>query len=66
MRIQVNGDSCELPAPLSLQRLIQDLALPHERVAIELNQLVIRREEWPVTELNDGDRIEIVHFVGGG
>ena len=37
-----------------------------ERVAIELNHRVVRRSEWASTTLEDGDRIEIVHFVGGG
>jgi sulfur carrier protein len=37
-----------------------------DRVAIELNREIVSREQWPQTRLHDGDRLEIVHFVGGG
>ena len=66
MRILVNGESREFSPPLSLRQLLNDLELSHGRVAIELNQNVVRRAAWDVTTLNDGDRVEIVHFVGGG
>ena len=46
--------------------LVRELSLTPARVAIELNRDVIRRADWNTTILNDGDRIEIVHFVGGG
>jgi thiamine biosynthesis protein ThiS len=46
--------------------MVRLLELPRERIAIELNQAVIRRAEWPATKLREGDKIEIVHFVGGG
>jgi len=46
--------------------LITALDLPVARIAIELNREVVRRSDWGSTMLNDGDRIEIVHFVGGG
>jgi thiamine biosynthesis protein ThiS len=50
----------------SLAELVNDLSLPPERIAIELNQQVVRRREWAATIIADGDRVEIVHFVGGG
>ena len=50
----------------SLAQLIETLGLAPERIAIELNQSVVRRSEWSTTELREGDRIEVVHFVGGG
>lgn len=46
--------------------LVVELALPKERIAVELNGEVVRRSLWEATTLSDGDRIEIVHFVGGG
>ena len=66
MRIQVNGESRDIPARLSLQELTIHLKLPTDRVAIELNHGVVRRAEWPATTLQEGDRVEVVHFVGGG
>ena len=50
----------------TLATLIERLSLAPERVAVELNRDVVRRADWPATRLSDGDRVEIVHFVGGG
>ncbi len=50
----------------SLSDVVQVLDLAAERIAIELNQMVVRRVNWPETLLHENDRIEIVHFVGGG
>jgi sulfur carrier protein len=66
LRIQVNGESQEVPDGSSLEDLIENLSLPRARIAIELNRNVARRAEWATTILAEGDRIEIVHFVGGG
>jgi sulfur carrier protein len=66
LRIQVNGESREVPVELSLQELLIQLAVPGDRVAIELNQKVVRRAGWTEVKLREDDRIEIVHFVGGG
>lgn len=66
MRIKVNGESQEVPDGSSLEDLVRKLSLPPARIAIELNKNVARRAEWATTILAEGDRIEIVHFVGGG
>jgi thiamine biosynthesis protein ThiS len=66
VQVQVNGESREVDDHSTLTSLIADLALPAQRIAVELNRTVVHRSEWPTTELNEGDRIEVVHFVGGG
>ena len=66
MRVYVNGESRELSGTLSLADLITQLDLPVARIAVELNREVVRRSEWSGTMLKDEDRIEVVHFVGGG
>lgn len=66
MKVFVNGDEKEFGAGISLSELIDQLDLPAPRIAIELNREVVRRSEWGSTMLKDEDRIEIVHFVGGG
>lgn len=66
MQVLINGETLELPEQFVLSDLITQLSLTPERVAIELNQRVVRRPDWAKTFLSDGDRIEIVHFVGGG
>ena len=66
MRIEVNGEEREVPDQTTLSNLIKYLALAPERLAIELNHKVVRRAEWSTIVLTEGDRVEIVHFVGGG
>ena len=66
MQLHVNGERREVPDDLSVEELIRHLNLTPERVAIELNRSVVRRAEWAATTLSENDRVEIVHFVGGG
>jgi thiamine biosynthesis protein ThiS len=66
LRVYVNGEPREFNHPLTLAELVTELDLPPARIAIELNRVVVRRNDWSATTVNDEDRIEIVHFVGGG
>ena len=65
MRVFVNGELREVEIS-TLAELIAVLDLPAARIAVELNRDVVRRSDWGGTMLKDEDRIEIVHFVGGG
>ena len=64
--VYLNGETRQVTAETALAELLDQLSLPHQRIAIELNKAVIRRADWPNTTVNEGDRIEVVHFVGGG
>jgi sulfur carrier protein len=64
--VQLNGESREVREDARLDDLVADLSLTPARIAIEVNQKVVRRDHWVETRLAEGDRIEIVHFVGGG
>lgn len=66
VRIQVNGEAREVEENISLPKLVASLDLKAEQVAIELNQNVVRRAQWASTMLQTDDKVEIVHFVGGG
>ena len=66
MKVFVNGELMEVDGTSTLAELITQLDLPAARIAIELNRDVVRRSDWGSTMLKDEDRIEIVHFVGGG
>ncbi len=66
MRLELNGEPKEFEEGTTLSKLVEQLSLAPERVAVELNREVVRRADWPSTHLNEGDRVEIVHFVGGG
>jgi thiamine biosynthesis protein ThiS len=67
MKLVINGEEREFPRPVAtLERLLEQLAVPAERTAVELNGAVIEQSRFTATELQDADRIEIVSFVGGG
>jgi len=66
LQVEINGEKRAVEEQMTLRELIEHLSLAPERLAIELNHRVVRRADWPQTPLKDGDRIEIVHFVGGG
>ena len=51
---------------IAISELIDELGLKAERLAVEVNRRIVRRAEWPSTTLREGDKVEIVHFVGGG
>ena len=69
MKLQINGDErdfSELPASLTLAALVEKLGMKPDRVAVELNHDIVPRDRWAATLLQEGDRLEVVHFVGGG
>jgi thiamine biosynthesis protein ThiS len=66
LQVIVNGESREVPEHSTVATLVDFLSLPVDRTAIERNREVVRRGDWPQVQLADGDRIEIVHLVGGG
>ena len=65
MNLTINGENQAFSAD-TLGALVEQLGMKAERVAIELNREIVPRNQWPQTPLQDGDRLEIVHFVGGG
>jgi thiamine biosynthesis protein ThiS len=65
MNLIINGESQDSTAD-TLSALIEQLGMKSDRVAIELNREIVPRQRWADTRLADGDRLEIVHFVGGG
>ncbi|MFO7982335.1 MAG: sulfur carrier protein ThiS [Desulfuromonadales bacterium] len=66
MTIVVNGKPRELQTRVNLGQLLEDLDLDRQRVAVELNRDIVPRERFDDTSLADGDRVEVVQFVGGG
>ena len=66
MTLQINGESRQFDAALTLSALLQQLGMKPDRVAVELNRQITPRDQWLETQLKDGDQLEIVHFVGGG
>jgi len=66
MQIELNGEGREVPDGMNVSALLAHLGLNPLRVAIERNREILPRSAWGATPLVTGDRLEIVHFVGGG
>ena len=66
LNVTVNGEQTRLAEGLNVVDLLASLGLKPGRLAVEVNRSIVRRADWTSTTLAEGDRIEIVHFVGGG
>ena len=66
MEIQINGQRRPVDDGVSLAVLVDSLGLARDRVAVERNREIVRRQDWEQVCLAPDDRLEIVHFVGGG
>lgn len=69
LRIVVNGETRELAGvadPASLADVVRELGLKSDRIAVEHNGEIATRSQWGELSIRDGDRLEVVHFVGGG
>ena len=66
MQLLVNGVSKTCAEAISVAEFIERMGMKGDRVAVELNREILPRGRWMETQLRDGDRLEIVQFVGGG
>ena len=66
MILQINGEPREFPDGLTVAALVALLGIKPDRVAVELNLEIVPRGNWETTTLKNGDKLEVVHFVGGG
>ena len=66
IRIDVNGETREVPEGASVADLLGLIGLAAPKVAVERNLEIVPRSAWGATRLAAGDRLEIVHFIGGG
>ena len=66
MKIIVNGEEQEYTAPLTVNSLLEKLNLRTEQVAVEVNLKILDRSNFPTWNVQEGDKIEILSFIGGG
>ena len=66
IEIYVNGKKTLIDRELKLSKLIKDLKVPLKKVAIEINQRIINKKRINIINLKKNDKVEIVHFIGGG
>tara|TARA_B110000438_G_scaffold255145_1_gene261775 strand:+ start:312 stop:530 length:219 start_codon:yes stop_codon:yes gene_type:complete len=65
-KIQLNGDSYEIKRGINLIELLNKLKIPNNKVAIEVNGEIVEKKKYQNFSLNQNDKVEIVHFIGGG
>ena len=66
MTITLNGDEREIPEGLTVEALLEHLDLHPRTIVVERNGDILRRDAYPTVQVEEGDRLELVHFVGGG
>ena len=66
MKLIINGEDRQFDSALTISDLLERLSMKPDRVAVELNRELVPRQRWATTQLSDDDKLEIVHFVGGG
>jgi len=66
MQIIVNGETSDVPANLTAEQLIESLGLTGKRLAMEINMEIVPRSTFVSQQFSNGDRIKIVHAIGGG
>ncbi|MFP3977131.1 MULTISPECIES: sulfur carrier protein ThiS [Marinobacter] len=66
MQVQVNGEAKVLTKGATVSSLLEEMALTGKRLAVEVNEDIVPRSQHVEFTLNDGDRVEVVHAIGGG
>jgi sulfur carrier protein len=66
MTITLNGEKKEVPENITVLGLLETLNILHQRVAVELNETIVKKDTYDRTTIKDGDILEVVSFMGGG
>jgi len=62
----LNGEKKDVPEKITVHGLLEFLDIQHQRVAVELNETIVKKDKYDMTMLNEGDALEVVSFMGGG
>ncbi len=66
MNITVNGEKKSIPENITVRGLLEHLGIQHQRVAVELNETIVKKDSYDSTAIKEGDALEVVSFMGGG
>ncbi len=66
MHITLNGEKKDVPADITVRGLLEYLGIQHQRVAVELNESIVKKDQYEFTAIKEGDSLEVVSFMGGG
>lgn len=66
MQIRVNGNNSEIEPGMSIKQYLSKLQIDSAGVVVEINQKIVKKNEWETIEVKNGDVVELISFVGGG
>ena len=66
MEIYVNGEPRQVPEPCTVTQLLETLGIKGQRLALEINEQIVSKSQHDTHQFNAGDKVEIVHAIGGG
>ncbi len=66
MKLVVNGKELEFKDTIKIEELLDNLKIKDKVMAVAVNMEIVKKDNWQEATLNDGDRVELLHFVGGG
>ncbi len=66
MNITVNGEKKNIPDNMTVRGLLEQMGIQHQRVAVELNETIVKKDQYDSTAVMEGDSLEVVSFMGGG
>ncbi len=66
MNITLNGEKKNVPENINVRGLLDHLGIQHQRVAVELNESIVKKDRFDLTAIKEGDALEVVSFMGGG
>lgn len=66
MNIRLNGEQKQVPDGITVSGLLEALNIQHQRVAVELNEMIVKKDRYAEAAIKDGDSVEVVSFMGGG
>jgi sulfur carrier protein len=66
MDVRLNGETKQFPDGITVLGLLEQLQIQHQRVAVELNEMIVKKEKYGSTVIRNGDALEVVSFMGGG
>jgi thiamine biosynthesis protein ThiS len=66
LQITLNGEKKDIPDNITILGLLEILNIEHQRVAVELNEGIVKKDTYGKTAIKDGDALEVVSFMGGG
>ncbi len=66
MQITLNGEKKDIPENITVLSLLEHLGIQHQRVAVEMNETIVKKDRYESTTIKEGDALEVVSFMGGG